>query len=108
MPPQQLFNSEEPPPPIKASETPVHKRVTLSHFLQFLIVVGLGVLVWQVVLLRRAVMDSRPETPSGALEVEVINRRPLKVEVDNSELDVNVTNTELDVNVTNTVNVSTY
>jgi hypothetical protein len=108
MPPQGLFEGDIEPPQKPSPVEPRIRRLTLSHILQTLLLVGLGVLIWQVVLLRRAVVESRPSTHTGAMEVEVVNRRPIKVDVDNSELDVHVTNPDLDVNVTNTVSVSNY
>jgi hypothetical protein len=88
------------------------RALTLSHVLQTLLVVGLGILIWQTVLLRRSVQAIKLDFPSGrdrfaAIPVEVTNRS-LTVDVDR-DLDVNVTNeprvhvsnSTLDVYVTN-------
>lgn len=98
MPPGLYDGDLEPTP---TPDTSPRRRLTLSHVLQMLLLAGLGVLIWQVVLLRLAVIESRSSAQTGAMEVEVVNRRPIKVDVDNHELDVNVTNPELDVRVSN-------
>jgi hypothetical protein len=89
------------------------RKITFSQWLQILLIIGIGVLIWQIVILRQTI-ETKNATLDQPVDVNVVNdvkldtlSQPIEVEVTNepnvnvsNEVDVNVTNSSLEVNAT--------